>query len=156
MGSVAVRADSQLYVKRDQNCVLVLILSVHVDVLKLSGIDAKIKQALRTRDHHLDQLKLELDNFEHLGLRNTLRSDGNRTISQTHYVSELKPIPDKDLKLQDPKTPVAQKVHDRFRSLIGAVAWIVQTMPDIVVFVSALQRKMKEPVALEVLNLNRL
>ena len=155
IGLVAIRVDEQLYVKHDKNSVLILILSVHVDDLKLSGLDAEIQRTLKILEHHFDQLKLEKDCFEHLGLKHSLLPDGSRSISQMHYVAELKPIPDKDLKLQDPNSPVPEDVHDKFRSLLGGVAWVVQTRPDVAVFVSALKRKMKAPRAIDVLNLNR-
>ena len=155
IGLVAIKVDEQLYVKHDSQSVLVLILSVHVDDLKLAGVDAEVKRTLKILEHHFDQLKLDRDNFEHLGLKHTLSADGSRSVSQAHYVSELKPIPDKDLKLQDPKTPVDDSVHDKFRSLLGGVAWVTQTRPDVAVFVSALQRKMKAPTAGDVINLNR-
>ena len=155
IGLIAIKVDEQLYVKHDSQSVLVLILSVHVDDLKLAGVDAEVKRTLKILEHHFDQLKLERDNFEHLGLKHSLSADGSRFVSQAHYVSELKPIPDKDLKLQDPKTPVDEGVHDKFRSLLGGVAWVTQTRPDVAVFVSALQRKMKAPTAGDVVNLNR-
>ena len=155
IGLQSVRADEQLFVKHDEKNALVLILSVHVDDLKISGLDAQVQRALKILEHHFDQLKLEKDNFEHLGLRHSLEADGSRRLSQQHYVAELKPIADQDLKLQDPQSIVSEEIHNKFRSLLGGVSWVVQTRPDIAVFVSALQRKMKSPRVLDVLNLNR-
>ena len=42
-----------------------------------------------------------------------------------------------------------------FRSLLGGVAWMVQTRPDAVVYISCLQRHMDKPRAIDVVNLNR-
>ena len=47
IGLVAIRVDEQLYVKHDKHSVLILILSVHVDDLKLSGLDAEIQLTLK-------------------------------------------------------------------------------------------------------------
>ena len=154
IGLSSIQTDQQLYVRHVSGS-LVLILSVHVDDLKISGIAEEIKRALQILEKHFDQLKLEKDNFEHLGLKHTLNKDGSRTISQQHYVNELKPISDKDLKLQGPHEGVSETVHNQFRSLLGGVAWTVQTRPDIAVFVSALQRRMKAPRVVDILNLNR-
>ena len=155
IGLKAIQTDEQLYV-RHENKVLVLILSVHVDDLKLSGVETEIRRALKILERHFDQLKLEQDNFEHLGLKHTLMQDGSRRVSQQHYVNELRPIADQDLKLQNSKTVVSEEVHNKFRSLLGGIAWVVQTRPDIAVFVAALQRKMQAPTILDVCNLNRL
>lgn len=40
-------------------------------------------------------------------------------------------------------------------NLLGGVAWVVQTRPDVAVFIAALQRKSQAPTAKDVENLNR-
>ena len=50
---------------------------------------------------------------------------------------------DADLKLMKPDDVVSPDLQKKFMSLLGGVAWFVQTRPDVAVFVSALQRKMQ-------------
>ena len=154
IGLVGVQTDEQLYV-RHQGSVLVLILSVHVDDLKISGHDPEIQRAIKILEQNFDALKLEKDDFEHLGLKHRLLPDGSRSVSQQHYVNELRPVADAELKLSQPDEAVCEETRAKFMSLLGGVAWTVQTRPDVAVFVSALQRRMKAPSAQDVLNLNR-
>ena len=65
-GLCAVQTDRQLFVKH-KNGKLILALSVHVDDIKMTGLDDEIKSVLKTLSEPFDELKLERDNFEHLG-----------------------------------------------------------------------------------------
>ena len=152
IGLVGVKADEQLYV-RHQGTVLVLILSVYeenVEDLKITGVAAEIQRALKLLEQHFDAL-----NFDHLGLKHRLLEDGSRSISRQHYVSELRRIADTDLKLLSPSDTVSEDVRGKYMSLLGGVAWTVQTRPDIAVFVAALQRRMQSLTVRDVLNSNR-
>ena len=53
---------------------------------------SKLCSRLKTLSEHFDELKLKRDNFEHLGLKHVLEPDGSRSISQEHYVKELRLI----------------------------------------------------------------
>ena len=64
--------------------------SIHVDGIKLSGYDFEVKSLHKKLSEHFDELKLECDNFEHLGLKHVLESDGSRSVGQEHYVKELR------------------------------------------------------------------
>ena len=70
----------------------IVLLSVHVDDIKTTGLPNEIEKLLKILTDHFDELKLERDNFEHLGLKHTLEADGSRSVSQEHYVQELKLI----------------------------------------------------------------
>ena len=54
-----------------------------------------------------------------------------------------------------PEEPVSPEVARLYMSLLGGVAWTTQTRVDIIVFVSALQRRLKQPRVQDVINLNR-
>ena len=57
-------------------------LSVHVDDLKMTGEPDQLESLLKLITAHFDELKVERDTFEHLGLRHVLIPDGRRTIDQ--------------------------------------------------------------------------
>ena len=155
LGLVATQADPQFFIRHNEHGQLVLAMTTHVDDLKITGHDAEIAKVIKGLEEAFDTLKLEYDNFEHLGLRHTLNKDMSRSISQNHYIAELKPIADADIRLMNPEQAVDDTLKAQFQSLLGGVAWVAQTRPDAAVFISALQRKLKEPTAKDVLNLNR-
>ena len=43
-------------------------------------------------------LKLDRDNFDHLGVQHRLHDDGSRTRSQEAYIKELRPIAEVETK----------------------------------------------------------
>ena len=59
-------------------------------------------------------------------------------ISQTHYISELKPTPTESLKVMPKDQPDNEEFQHLFRSLLGGSAWVTQTLLDIALFVGAL------------------
>ena len=154
IGLTATQVDPQLFLKHDGGK-LVLLVSVHVDDLKLTGVPVLIQLAITKLEEAFDALKIEKDNFDHLGLRHKLLDDGSRSVDQMHYVAELRPIPQADLKLKDPESVVDSMIAQQYMSLLGGVAWTIQTRPDAAVFVSALQRHLKQPRVRDILNLNR-
>ena len=130
-------------------------MSVHVDDIKLCGERTIMEQTIRKLESHFDALKLEKENFLHLGLQHTTLKDGSISVSQTHYINELREIPEDKLKLQDKQEPADDEFKQYFMSLLGGLAWCVQTRIDIAIFVGALQRKLQNPSVEDVLNLNR-
>ena len=149
----AANTDKQLYFKHNKQGKLILLLSIHVDDLKITGEDVEINAVLKLLTDSFDELKLATDNFEHLGLKHNLENDGSRTLSQEHYIAELRFIPEDGCKGSD--DPVSADMRSKFMSLLGGVAWTVQTRPDIAVFTAALQRKLQNPTGRDVVNLNR-
>ena len=154
IGLRPINVDPQLYVLHVRNK-LVLLLSVHVDDLKMTGEPQQITRAVKILEEEFDALKLEEDNFDHLGLKHALESDGSRTVSQDHYISELRPIAEASLKVSSGDTCVGPELAQKFMSLLGGVAWCTQTRPDIAVYVAALQRQLKKPKMQDLVNLNR-
>ena len=141
------KVDPQCYIKH-ANGRLVLAMTAHVDCLKITGVESEITSVLKGLEEAFDTLKLERDNFEHLGLKHALHDDDSPSVNQNHYVAELRPIAEAELKQMDPDA--------QFQSLLGGVAWVSQTRPDAAVFISALQRTLKSPKVRDALNLNRI
>ena len=146
--------DAQLFVKHVDGK-LVLLISVHVDDLKLTGQSEHINLALKQLEQAFDSLKIERDAFEHLGLRHKRLDGGIRSVDQQSYVSELRPIPEAELRLCSPQSLASETQKQQFMSLVGGLAWVVQTRPDVAVFIAALQRRLKEPKVQDLLNANR-
>ena len=118
----------------------------------MTGEEDQLNLVLKVLTEHFDELKVEKDNFEHLGLRHVLEPNGSRSVSQEHYVNELRFIAETN----SPKDePVNDDLKSQFMSLLGGIAWTVQTRPDIAVFTAALQRKLQSPTGRDVANLNR-
>ncbi|CAJ1455509.1 unnamed protein product [Effrenium voratum] len=130
IGVTPTTIDPQPFVRHERGC-LVLVLTVHVDDLKLCGEDKIVKIVITS-------------------------ADGMVTISQEHYIRELRLIPEEELKLQPKEQLVGPDYHKYYMSLLGGVAWTTQTRMDIIVYVSALQRKLQSPVVEDLLKLNRL
>ena len=75
---------------------------------------------------------------------------------QGHYVPQIKEIPC-DLKaLASDETLADEDMSAMFMSLVGALAWLVLTMPAICVYVAFLQRQLKAPTVGHIRMANRL
>ena len=79
-------------------------------------------------------------------------ADGSISIHQNHYVDQLKPIPlGKEHNLDSTCSPTDAAAY---LSLLGGVAWVVNTRTDIAIFVGALQRVAKSPKNVDIKRLN--
>ena len=144
LGLRPLKTDPQTYVMHDSGS-LQSMLTVHVDDLKITGSAETIERILARLRDHFDKIKVEMNEFEHLGLKHRRVAEGF-VISQQHYVEQMRPIPDSLFRHGGLDEPAAQQAHDLFRSLVGGLAWALQTRPDVAVFVSALQRALSKPL----------
>ena len=154
--------DEQLFVKHlkdgkdsNGNPRLVLILSTHVDDLKLAGEDAEVKEVLRLLEAEFDALKIEKGTFEHCGVKHKQNEDFSIDVSQQHYAEQLRPMNVQHLKISAKDAKLVAQDYSSFRSLLGGVAWMTQTRPDVAVYISYLQRNMDSPEAQHAIDLNR-
>ena len=154
LGAVPTNVDPQLYAIHNEGK-LKLLMSVHVDDIKLCGETSLMEQTIRKLESHFDALKLEKENFLHLGLQHTTLEDGSVSVSQTHYINELREIPEDKLKLQDKQELADDEFKQYYMSLLGGLAWCVQTRIDVAIFIGASQRKLQNPSVEDILNLNR-
>lgn len=153
-GLTATQTDRQLCAKHvGPNNQLCLLLSVHVDDIKITGLPSEIEKFLKILTNHFDELKLGKDSFEHLGLKHETEPDGSRSVNQEHYVQELKFIAEAGCRHDN---PVDESLKMQFMSHLGGIAWTVQTRPDIAVFTAALQRKLQSPTGRDIIHLNRI
>ena len=138
------KVDAQAYVMHEDNR-LICMLTVHVDDIKLTGSLETIERVLARLRENFDKVKVEMNEFEHLGLKHRRVSDGF-TISQRHYIEQLRPIPDSLYVHGGLDEQVTTLAMELFRSLVGGLAWAVQTRPDVAIFISALQRHLSCPL----------
>ena len=78
------------------------------------------------------------------------------TLDQVTFAAALKPIVHRQLSTARPEDFAEPELHQLFQSLLGAVAYLVHTRVDVVVFICALQRVASKPQIQHVNRLNRL
>ena len=145
--------DPQTYVLHEGGQ-LRCILTVHVDDLKLAGFKDAVLRIIKGLQDDFDKIKLEKNDFEHLGLKHRTTSEGI-ILSQQHYVEQLRFIPESLYKHSGLEEFVNSEAKELFRSLVGGLAWAVQTRPDAAVFVGALQRHLSSPTSQHCRDANR-
>jgi len=75
-------------------------------------------------------------------------------IHQNQYIHQLRVISSADIP-KDDDADLNESLHAAFMSLLGGVGWVVQTRPDVITYVGALQRNLKKPKAVHLRRLNR-
>lgn len=119
IGVSATQVDQQLFCMH-RNKDLVLLMTIHVDDIKLCGDPAVMTDVIFQLECHLDSVKLEKNNFVHLGLEHSLRDDGSITVSQTHhYMSELRSIPEDRLRTMSKRCSCGRPVQ----TFVYVIAW---------------------------------
>ena len=151
-GLKPLQADEQLFVKHAHGA-LVLIVSTHVDDLKAGGIESELKHLITLLESRFDELKIQLDEFEHLGLVHKRVGDYVE-VHQNQYIAQLRCI-SSALTLADDEADLDASSTALFMSLLGGVGWVVQTRPDVAAYVGALQRHLKNPKVKHLKRLNR-
>lgn len=133
---------------------LTCILSTHVDDLKGAGNDSQVKLILSALERAFGKLKVSMRVFEHCGIKHEQSSD-NSTIRlhQNHYTSQLNVM---DLSAINTKKnePLTESQITEYLSLLGGLSWTTQTRMDTAIYVCALQRAAKAPLAEHAARLN--
>ena len=151
-GLKAMQSDGQLFIKHVHGS-LVLIVSTHVDDLKLGGIESEVSAFVVLLESRFDSLKQQRNSFEHLGLVHT-QTNEYIEIHQNQYIAQLRVISSANIP-KDDETDLGEDLHAAYMSLLGGVGWAVQSRPDVVTYVGALQRNLKKPKAKHLRRLNR-
>jgi hypothetical protein len=155
-GLAPTQADPRLYVKHVGGQ-LVLLVSTHVDDLKGCGVDKHVSALIEFLESKYGKLVTHYPPFEHCGVMHSVDDKtGDITMSQDHYILQLRPIADASVSAMKSDAPVGQELISAYMSLLGGVAWLAQTRADILCFVGYLQRHAKAPNASHVLELNKL
>ena len=83
------------------------------------------------------------------------RGEFHYVLDQNDYASAIKPVSVPELMKAKDEDMLVGLLLSCFLTLLGAVAWLLQTRMEIAVYVSALQRKMHAPRAIDLRRLNR-
>ena len=111
-----------------------------------------MKEIADAFEKHVGEFKKKVGDFEHCGIMHKQLEDGPIVIHQNHYVNQLKPIP--LTKEQSMDALCSPTDSGAYTSLLGGVAWVVNTRADIAIFVGTLQRLAKDPKYIDIKRLN--
>ena len=151
-------ADSHFWVMHNEKTKKwELSVSTHIDDLKGCGDDRareKLKKQLAL--DFSDDLKEQLSEFEHVGIKHVQNTVTYEVYThQNHYVEQLHPINIDLVDRSDETVVLTGVVYSLFRSLLGALQWLLQTRGDIVPYVGCLQRHANSPTVKHVTMINR-
>ena len=136
---------------------LVLIVSTHVDDLKGAGEEEYRKRLLEGLTSRFGALKTKVGKFECIGV---MHEQDEATFEiwthQQHYVPQIREIPAGKAALLGDDETADEDLKALFMSLVGALAWLVLTMPCICVYVAFLQRQTQSPTMGHIRKANRL
>jgi Reverse transcriptase (RNA-dependent DNA polymerase)/Integrase core domain len=162
-GGVPMITDQAIYLFFDRlsngSETLSMILSTHVDDLKIAGREEVVEALLKTLTKQFGDLKLVKNKFEHCGVMHEQELPSMSIVMhQNHYALGLKPIVCDVMDVTD-QARMAQlitpELHAQYLSLLGGLSWLLQTRPDVAIFIQALQRHSKKPSYNDLLKLNR-
>ena len=146
--------DAKLFVKHDRGQ-LVLLTSAHVDDLKVAAGERQHAELLAHLESRFGTMKQADGKFDHVGIRHEDVPGGIR-LHQDHYVSTLRCVCLDAVKHFPADEEATSEFHGYFRTLLGAVAWCLLTMPAACVYVAYLQRHMQKSHWRQLQELNRL
>ena len=123
------------------------IVSLHVDDLKLAAEERVRNNLLKELTTKFGALKVNENGFEHCGLMHVQRSDGSIELHQNHYVENIKEPDAQTMRLarKSPEKKLNTDHYGFFRTLLGQLAWLVQSRPEAAVITAYLQGVANEP-----------
>ena len=153
--------DKQLELRHDAGghaaaSELVAMCAKHVDDIKIAGSREMIKSLLKPLEREFGKLAYSENEFLNNGIRHKRLADGSVQQDQDDYLSAMIPITHASLIGKDGDQEVEAAVSEKFRSLVGALAYGLITQFWIAVYVVALQRRLQAPKVIHVRRLNAL
>ena len=117
-----------------------LVLSTHVDDLKGAGQPKYRDKLIAALTQRFGQLKMKHVQFECVGVMHE-QSKGCTEVwtHQQHYVPQIKQITIGDRHIADDEV-ADDDMKQLYMPLVGALAWLILTMPSVCVYVAFLQR----------------
>jgi hypothetical protein len=153
-GARSSTTDDQL-ILRHRNGKLDFIATKHVDDIKVActpEVRAEFIQALE-KVFGKGELDITENEFTNCGIHHK-PTDFGYTMDQSEYLNALKPIVHPEIQKHSPEAYLPDHVAKLFLSLLMALAYTLQTRPDIAVYVNALQRYAQKPQVIHVKRLN--
>ena len=133
---------------------LVLILSKHVDDLKIAGQKQYVERLIQHIEKVFGKMKGDYDDFTNCGVHQSRSADGTVTMDQDEYISALIPIRHQDLVKSKAHEPAPGQLPDLFVSLLGAAAYALLTQHHVAVYIVALQRAKPRLLISHIMQLN--
>ena len=133
---------------------LVLMLSKHVDDLKIAGEKRHVEQLISHIERVFGKMKGDYDDFTNCGVHQSRAADGTVTLDQDEYINALIPIRHADLVKAKSDQPAGGQLPDLFVSLLGAAAYALLTQDHVAVYIVALQRAKNKLLIRHVMQLN--
>ena len=156
-GGRSLVTEPKLYVFNDPEGNLNMVLSSHVDDLKGGGEPSCCERVMKILEEAFGKMKMQYGTFECIGIMHEQDPKTKQIWThQQHYVKQLKTINDAEYSVSHATDAVSVATYASFRSLLGAIAWLTQTMLPICVYVAFLQRQAENPTVGDVKKLNRL
>ena len=119
---------------------LLIMMTTHIDDIKGSATEEECEILLTAikKDYGSDA-NIERTSFEHTGIQHA-QDETKRTVytHQNHYVKDLSEIPTSHLDMKDLDNEVDTDTHAMYWSLLGGIAWLLQTRAGICPFVGIL------------------
>ena len=103
-------------------------MSGHID-LKGCAAEPVINALIADLEKRYGELKVQRDNFEHVGIQHCKQADGSYILHQHHYVEQLRPIGLGSVRAQDLEKDAPGEVIGPYVPLVCAVAWVLVTAP---------------------------
>jgi alkylated DNA repair dioxygenase AlkB len=152
LNGTSCKVDKEVYTWH-HNGKLTLVLSAHVDDLKITGEDDWIQWLLTSLEKDVGKMTVHKNGFTHCGIVHEQPDRFTVVLHQEPYAKQLK-------SMTVPSGPEQQtldtKAHSAYRTLLGGVSWLTLTRYDIAVYVCALQRYSQTPQVRHAVALNRL
>ena len=111
---------------------LVLILSTHVDDFKGAGEAEYRRRLIAGLEKEFSALKIKEGKFECVGVMHEQNPQTYEIWThQQHYIPQVNKIPVDKKALVPDEHPADDDMKQLFMSLVGALAWLIMTMPSI-------------------------
>ena len=162
-------SDGKIYVRHNEQGQLILQVSAHMDDFKGTGERAQLEWLRNLlRRHFGENVKMTIeDTFIHTCIRHTVvrekatASDGSTqqfkiVLDQNDYAAALKPVEHHSMASLKDDVNLTGLLFSCYLTLLGALAWLMQTRIDVAVYVAYLQRYCKQPTARHLRMMNRL
>lgn len=123
-----------------------LIVSTHVDDLKGAGEEKYRVKLISELEFKFEELKTKLESFECIGVMHEQDPVAKDIVAnQKHDVPQMNSIEIDSVVFAREEQLADNDVRQLHMSLVGALAWLILTMPAICVYVAFLQRHTQAP-----------
>ena len=130
--------DNELCFRHEKG-VLILIMTIHVDDLKVAGRHEVVQELLKILESEFGELTIQRGTFTNCGVQHIQNPITREiTLDQVDFVSKLRTIEHPQLATGKNEEKCVPALHQLFISLLGAIAYATHTRVDVMVFILSL------------------